>query len=99
FDAARIPENLKEAYRQKRCALLVGAGASVGAGLPNWGGLLEKMIAAAEAHAVISAERISEYRALVVDPSKFLMIASALKDDLGPYFDGFIRNTFVAPKP
>jgi hypothetical protein len=99
FDAARIPENLKEAYRQKRCALLVGAGASVGAGLPNWGGLLVKMIAEAEAHGVISAERISEYRALVVDPSKFLMIASALKDDLGPYFDGFIRSTFVAPKP
>lgn len=29
FDPATIPESLKVAYREKRCAMMVGAGASV----------------------------------------------------------------------
>ena len=36
FDPIRIPDNLVAAYREQRCALLVGAGASMGAGLPSW---------------------------------------------------------------
>ena len=48
FDAKRIPHSLKEAYRDRRCAVLVGAGASKGAGLPLWGELLGQLVATAE---------------------------------------------------
>lgn len=99
FDPDRIPDKLKEAYRDKRCAVLVGAGASVGAGLPAWGKLLTNMITEAEGHRVVSVEKAAEYRRLVADPSKFLMVAAGLKEDLAAYFDEFIDKTFMAPRP
>jgi len=57
FDATRIPDKLKQAYKEKRCAVLVGAGASAGAGLPMWGQLLNLMITEAEHHLVISGDK------------------------------------------
>lgn len=99
FDRTKIPEALQQAYDSGRCAILVGAGASKGAGLPLWGELLTKMIDAAVAHRVITSEREAEYRALANRPDKFLMIASGLKDDLRSHFDQFIEETFIAPKP
>lgn len=99
FDPVKIPDALRQAYGSGRCAVLVGAGASKGAGLPLWGEFLSKMIDAAVAHRVISAEREAEYRRLVTRSDKFLMVASGLKDDLGSHFDQFIEDTFIAPKP
>jgi hypothetical protein len=99
FDLARIPDSLKRAYLDKRCALLVGAGASHGAGLPLWGGLLEETIAAAEREAVIPATRAAEYRAVLRKPDKFLMVASALKEDMGSYFDDLIERIFISSEP
>jgi hypothetical protein len=99
FDLARIPDKLKQAYREKRCAVLIGAGASAGAGLPLWGRLLELMIAEAERPVVISDPKAKEYRQLISNPGKFLLVASGLKEDLKVYFDEFVENTFVAPKP
>lgn len=99
FDAARIPDSLREAYATNRCAVLVGAGASAGSGLPLWGGLLELMIATGEKHRVVDASKAAEYRKLLSNPGKYLMVASGLKEDLGTYFDGFIESTFVTPRP
>jgi hypothetical protein len=99
FDPARIPDKLKTAYKANRCAILVGAGASAGAGLPLWGQLLEAMIVEAEGHLVISPQKAKEYRQLVGSPTKFLMVASGLKEDLNAYFDEFVENTFVTPRP
>jgi hypothetical protein len=99
FDASRLPDKLKQAYREKRCAVLVGAGASAGAGLPLWGGLLDQMIREAESHRVIHADKAAEYRVLLKDPSKFLMIAAGLKDDIRQYFDEFVEKVFMTPKP
>ena len=99
FDSTKIPEALRQAYGSGRCAVLVGAGASKGAGLPLWGELLTKMINAAVAHRVITAEREAEYRALATRTDKFLLVASSLKDDLRSHFDQFIEETFIAPKP
>jgi SIR2-like domain len=99
FDPARIPDNLKTAYREKRCAVLVGAGASVGAGLPSWRDFLLSMIAEAKGHRVISDEKAAEYEALAADTSKYLMVAAGLKEDLSAYFDEFIDKTIMAPKP
>lgn len=99
FDSSRIPKKLKEAYQANRCAVLVGAGASAGAGLPLWGALLDNMVNAALDHGVISADKADQYRQLATKPEKYLMIASGLKDDLRVYFDEFIENTFISPRP
>jgi hypothetical protein len=99
FDPSRIPDKLRQAYKQQRCAVLVGAGASAGSGIPLWGRLLETMIAEAVQHQVISDAKANEYRKLVSNPAKFLLIASGLKADLGAYFDEFVENTFIAPRP
>ena len=99
FDQNRIPDNLKAAYKEKRCGVLVGAGASVGAGLPDWGKLLNNMIDTALGHRVIEANKASEYRKLLSDPSKYLLIAAGLKEDLAGYFGDFINKTFMAPNP
>jgi len=99
FDPNKIPEALRQAYGAGRCAVLVGAGASKGAGLPLWGELLTKMIDSAVAHKVITPEREAEYRQLATRTDKFLMVASGLKDDLRGHFDQFIEETFITPKP
>ena len=99
FDPTRIPDNLKNAYQGKRCAVLVGAGASVGAGLPTWHQFLNSMINSAHDHRVINDDKEKEYRDLVSDPAKYLMVAAGLKEDLAGYFDEFIDHTFMAPKP
>jgi len=99
FDPTRIPDALRKTYGAGRCAVLVGAGASKGAGLPLWGELLTKMIDSAVAHRLINHAKETEYRALATRTDKFLMVASGLKDDLGSYFDPFIEETFIAPKP
>ncbi|MBX8619202.1 SIR2 family protein [Pseudomonas atacamensis] len=99
FDPKKIPDALKQSYAAGRCAVLVGAGASKGAGLPLWSELLTKMIDAAVAHRVIDSAREAEYRSLVARPDKFLMVASGLKDNLRSHFDPFIEETFLAPKP
>ncbi len=99
LDARRIPDKLKVAYKERRCSVLVGAGASFGAGLPLWSQLLELMIREAEGHLVITADRAREYRRLMSDRSKFLLVASGLKEDLKVYFDEFIETVFVTPRP
>lgn len=55
FDKDRIPDQLLQAYRDGRCALLVGAGASAGSQLPLWDGLLEQMVEAGVKHRLIDA--------------------------------------------
>jgi len=57
------------------------------------------MVGEARRHLVISEEKAKEYRQLSSNPSKFLLVASGLKDDLKVYFDEFIENTFVTPRP
>jgi len=99
FDPANIPEPLVSAYREGRCAILVGAGASVGAGLPTWSGLLQRMIAEGERLRLIKGDKLAEYKALVGDSAKFLMLAGSLKEDLASNFDEFIEATFITPKP
>lgn len=99
FDQTKIPAPLVSAYREGRCAILVGAGASVGAGLPTWKRLLEMMIEEGERLRLIKGEKLAEYRALVDDSTKFLMLAGSVKEDLGSNFDEFVEATFITPMP
>lgn len=99
FDPSRIPDKLREAYRERRCAILVGAGASAGAGLPLWGEFLERMIREGEGHRVVPPAKAAEYRALIAGSDNLLMVAGGLKEDLRIYFDEFIERQFISPKP
>lgn len=99
FDPTIIPDKLKQAYQENRCAILVGAGASAGAKLPMWGALLENMVVACLGHRLITEEKAKEYRLLLLKPDKYLMVASSLKEDLAGNFDEFIETTFISSKP
>lgn len=99
IDPARIPQSLRDAYKNGRCAVYVGAGASKAAGLPLWSEMLQAMLDRAVVERLVAPNAIDEYKVLIGNPSKSLMVASALKEVLGRYFEDFIRTTFVVPKP
>lgn len=99
FDPDRIPDQLKKAYSDGRCALLVGAGASGGAKLPLWDDLLVQMVEAGVRNRVIGPEKEAEYRTLIKDPGHWLMVAGALKEDLRLSFNDFIETVFIKSKP
>jgi hypothetical protein len=96
FDPALIPKPLIEDYKKGRCGLLVGAGASAGAKLPQWGQFLELMTEEAQASAGISDTKVADYKALIAK-GRYLTAASGLKTDLSGQFAGFIKRVFVQP--
>jgi hypothetical protein len=98
FDPADLPGPLIDQYRKGHCGLLVGAGASVGAGLPNWGDFLKGMLAEAKTSVGIGADKVADYESLIAQ-GRYLMAASGLKSDLGSFFAGYIRRVFIEPKP
>lgn len=89
-----IRPELIEAVKKGRAAVFVGAGASMPAGLPSWGGLLDELVKKAAETPGVSPEWVKEYAALAKDPSKNLVLASALKDDLAHNFSKFIEHRF-----
>jgi hypothetical protein len=97
FDKADIPKPLLDEYRKRHVGVLVGAGASAGAGLPQWGALLTMMVEEAQACVGLSNNKAKEYAGLI-SGGKFLSAASGLKDELGTFFPGFIRKVFVDQK-
>ena len=99
IDPTRIPQSLRDAYKNCRCSVYVGAGASKPAGLPLWKEMLQAMLARAVVENLVAPKTKDEYEALLENPSKSLMVASALKEVLDRHFEDFIRTTFVAPKP
>lgn len=99
IDPARIPQSLRDAYKNHRCSVYVGAGASKPAGLPLWKGMLQAMLARAVKENLVDRKTKEEYEVLIENPSKSLMVASALKEVIDRHFEDFIRTTFVAPKP
>ena len=70
FDAKNLPSNLVEQYNKNHCGLLVGAGASVGAGLPDWGGFLEVLVQEALSNHTIVEDKAAEYRKLIADKTE-----------------------------
>jgi hypothetical protein len=95
FNQSRIPDDLKRAYMSGHCAVLVGAGASTGAGLPLWGELLERMLNYAIGNRLINEEKANQYRVLISKSDKYLSIATGLKEDIGNSFDRFMKETFI----
>lgn len=97
--AEDIPEHLIENFKKKFGALFIGAGLSMGAGLPSWEGLLDDLIKLCKNIDYIPKEKIHEYESLKSDPSKFLFLAEELKVELGKHFSMYFEDTFVNSNP
>ena len=63
--------------------MFVGAGLSVGAGLPSWGDLLHRLIDRSDQATERGADKLDDYRRLARDSTKFLMLAEELREVLG----------------
>jgi len=103
LDEKDIPPKLIESYLEEKCGFFVGAGLSIGAGFPDWKGLLLDLIDRAETGKMLTQDAAKECREHVEDPSKFLMVAEELKDVLVSEFKAYIEEIFgneaIAPLP
>lgn len=94
FDPKKIPSGLTKAYKEGRCAVFVGAGASQAVGFPSWNDFLGLLIDRCVAENLIEDADVESYRSLVGAEGKQLSLASALKDRLGETWDQVISETF-----
>lgn len=96
LDTKTIPSALVESYLEGKCGFFVGAGVSRGAGLPDWKGLLLKMIDHAVGARLGDKAKLAECRKLADDPNKYLMLAEEMKEVLGGVeFKTIIENVFI----
>jgi SIR2-like domain len=79
------PNELTEAITERRCAVFVGAGLSVGAGYPNWENLLKGLIRKSLQLKNISDHQAGELQQLVntKEADKYLLVAQELSDRFG----------------
>ncbi len=104
FNSKTIPQALIDALKGNNCALFVGAGLSVGAGLPTWKGLLTTLIQEVKALPYDTRSIVRQYNALLSDTSKYLMLAQDIKDTLtaDKFYDVLARifgNPALQPTP
>jgi hypothetical protein len=76
-----IPSELTEKIVQGKCAVYVGAGLSMGAGLPDWKKLLKDMIVWSISHSIPLTE-IDELNSLI-DKDDLLDVADIIKASMG----------------
>lgn len=92
--AFKIPERLVEDIARDNCVLFVGAGLSMGARLPSWRHLMERMMDWAEEHRVdLSGDR-RELKSLIKE-SEYLLVAEELRELMGKErFKQFMTEVF-----
>jgi hypothetical protein len=98
FDQTRIPKELIGALKEKRCAVFVGAGLSISSGLPTWKDLINELIAEVANLPFNTAGDVEDYKKLIDDPSKYLMLAQDIKDSLGKVFFDYLTRRFTDQK-
>ncbi|MEQ8552133.1 MAG: SIR2 family protein [Cyclobacteriaceae bacterium] len=99
MDKKDIPNELFDNFKKKSAALFVGAGLSIGSGLPSWEGLMEELIGVCRKVDYISKDKVEEYESLKDDPTKFLFLAEDLKVELGKNFSLYFEDRFVNANP
>lgn len=95
FDKHSVPPELFDNFKKGLSIYFVGAGLSQGAGYPTWAGLLNKLIDHAERQPWVDTAKVAEYRSLMRDSSKWLMVAEEVKVDLGSEYQRFMENMFA----
>lgn len=86
-------EYIQKAIEKNSLGIYVGAGMSMGAGLPSWKNLLNELIDILQKKG-IAVSRIDEMRALAEFPSKYLMLAEELRDLIQNDLEKLIRDRF-----
>lgn len=79
-------------------AILVGAGASLAAGLPNWEGLMLELVRRMEKIPGIDPGLVDSCKRMMADRSKWLILASVLRRHMGTAFPEFISGRFCDDK-
>src|SRR5262245_60398049 len=92
----KLPGEIFDNFKSKRSCFFVGAGLSIPAGFPTWGGLLEKLIQVVKQKGA-NAEKLLDYEKLKGDPTKFLFLAEDLKSELGNEFYDLMEDWFGSP--
>ncbi|GHB82826.1 SIR2 family protein [Persicitalea jodogahamensis] len=95
FDVNIVPSELIENFQEGRGAIFVGAGLSIDAGFPSWGGLLNELIDESRKLKWINDDKINQYVDLISDSSKFLFVAEDLKLELGTKFWDYMSERFA----
>jgi hypothetical protein len=91
-----VPTDLIKQIKDGNCVVFVGAGLSQGAGLPNWTGLLHRMIDWAAEHGVDMSDR-AELESYIGE-GKLLMVAEEMRERLvDDDFRRFMVETFRGP--
>jgi hypothetical protein len=88
--------DLINAFKQRRGGVFVGAGLSVASGLPTWKEMLGEMIKRARGLSFADQVMIDECEGMIENRSKYLMMASVLREQLGPEFPRYIEDRFAA---
>lgn len=89
-----VHSDINRAIEKKSFAIYVGAGLSIGAGLPSWATLLSELIDILEERSMLSPVKISEMRSLQKDPSKYLMLAEEIREVIPGHLDRYIKEKF-----
>jgi formylglycine-generating enzyme required for sulfatase activity len=94
-DAAfKIPQDLVKDIAGGKCVLFVGAGLSRGAGLPDWPGLMQRMMDWAGDHGVDLAGVKRELKGFIKD-GEYLLVAEELRERMGKErFRRFMAEVF-----
>lgn len=97
MDIPKIPVGLIEQIAKGKCVVFVGAGLSMGAGLPSWSALLRKMMTWAE-NSGVKLEARAELDGYI-DEGKLLMVAEEMLERLGKdRFRQFMEEVFQNPE-
>lgn len=87
-------EDIKKAINKKSFGLYVGAGLSMGAGLPSWTQLLNELIEGLERKGIVNKNYAEEMRGLSNNPSKYLLLAEEIRDLAQSDLEKLIRDRF-----
>lgn len=88
-----VPIELIEKLKENRCVAFIGAGLSMGAGLPDWYGLMDRMIIWGEKKSISLPEK-SELKDLL-NTEQYPLLAEILIESLGiPRYQEFLKEVF-----
>lgn len=78
-----IPPEVFSNFKEKKACFFVGAGLSIPANFPTWGGLIDELIGILKNRGALTKEKESDYESLKKDSARFLLLAEDLKTEIG----------------
>lgn len=88
-----VKDDIVKAIKKGSFGIYVGAGISMGSGMPSWESLLNELIDLIEAKGIVP-DKVPEMRQLLKFPNKYLMIAEDIRDLIQKDLEDLIRIKF-----